>query len=401
MCVWIEMKVGLFTYHFSDNYGALFQAYALRKWFMEQGIAADFINYHPTYVEEGGPLDRPWKVSRWRKNVTILYMRLSHTRRQWFGDRAQRAAFDVFRRDHLGITGPRSYSASDLTDKLTPYDMLVCGSDQIWNPSIQRGLDPVYFLDISGAEHARRVAYAPSFGRISIEPEHHAELARMLSGLDAIGVRETSGLDIIKAAGLARDDTIVVPDPTILLGQFDALLTDQPTNNEGIFCYALRTDEVIRGVAETARDVLGAPLYAPRSSRQRWRDIGEGVTPGPVEWLRMLAGSHLVVSNSFHGIALSIVLNRPFIAVGLPGKRTGLNTRAQNLLALAGLENRMVDSVNASAIRQLTETPIEWPAVNARLADARQTAAEFLHTQLSECRSTRSPGASGPKEASR
>src|SRR5690606_38240335 len=134
-------------------------------------------------------------------------------------------------------------------------------------------------------------------------------------------VREISGLDILESAGLPRHRASVVPDPTILLGNFSTVLQGELQQDGSVFCYALRSDEVIRDVAEAAARYLGGPLYAPRNSRQRWRDIGEGITPGPIEWIRMLARAQLVVSNSFHGIALSIVLNRPFIAVALPGKR--------------------------------------------------------------------------------
>lgn len=391
------MKVGLFTYHFSDNYGALYQAYALRKWFLDQGVVAEFINYHPTYVEEGGPLDRPWKPSLWKKNATILYMKQSHKRRSWFGDRKQNASFEAFRREHLGIDGPRRFSATELREDLAPCSMLVCGSDQIWNPSIQRGLDPVYFLDIPGGEHARKVAYAPSFGRTSIETEHFSSLARMLAGLDAVAVRESSGLEIIQAACGTTQDAIVVPDPTILLGQFDKLLSDFQGHDGSTFCYALRTDELIREVAETTNNVLGGTLVSARSSRQRWRDIGKGVAPGPVEWLEMLARSQTVVSNSFHGIALSIVLNRPFIAVALPGKRQSLNTRVNNLLALTGLEDRMVQTAESQQIKRLATTPIDWTLVNTRLATARGAAADFLLHQLQECaNAARSNGGARP-----
>jgi hypothetical protein len=47
------MKIGLLIYHFSENYGALMQAYALREWFLSRGLDAEYINYHPDYVEEG------------------------------------------------------------------------------------------------------------------------------------------------------------------------------------------------------------------------------------------------------------------------------------------------------------------------------------------------------------
>ncbi|MCF7995750.1 MAG: polysaccharide pyruvyl transferase family protein [Chromatiaceae bacterium] len=380
------MNVGLLSYHFSDNYGALYQAYALRKWFLGRGIGAEFINYAPPYVDEGGPFDCPWRPSLWRKNATILYMKLAYLQGRLFGNHELLADFDRFRAEHLGICSPRLKTAKALRPYMAAYDMLVCGSDQIWNPSIQRGLDPVYFLDISGAEKARKVAYAPSFGRSAIEQAHLAEIGRLVIGLDAISVRETSGLDILESAGLPRDRAQVVPDPTILLGRFDELLARNVEPDDSIFCYALRTATWIREVAEMTATHVGGPLLTPRSSRQRWRDIGKGVVPGPVEWLQMLARAQLVVSNSFHGITLSVVLNRPFIAVALPGKRVDLNARARHLLYQIGLADRIMDVPDIKTVRQLIATPVNWEAVNAMLAAIRAEAEAYLDAEIEAAR---------------
>lgn len=391
------MKVGLLTYHFSDNYGALFQAYSLRKWLHDRGVEAEFVNYHPTYVEEGGALDRPWKPALWRKNATILYIKQAHLRRRLFGDRAQKARFDMFRREVLGVSGPRLLQEDDLTPEMAHYDLLLCGSDQIWNPSIQRGLDPVYFLDIPGSNHIHKVAYAPSFGRTEIEPIYHTQLNRLVSGLHGISVREATGLDIMETAGITRDRALVVPDPTILLGGFDALLDSGPeaqaVPDDSVFCYALRTDETIREVAEEAARLTGRPLRAPRSTHQRWRDIGAGISPGPVEWLQTLARACTVVSNSFHGVALSLVLNRPFIAVGLPGKRAGMNARVKNLLTIAGLTDRMLETPDPAAVRALMAAPIDWDSVNARLAAVREEAEAYLDSHIAAVRKSAKTGA--------
>lgn len=378
------MRAGLFTYHFSDNYGALYQAYSLRKWLQNRGVDAEFVNYHPTYVEEGGPLDRPWKPSLWRKNATILYMKQAHLRRKLFGDKVQHKRFETFRRDVLGVRGPRLKRAEDLAPEMGQYDMLFCGSDQIWNPSIQRGLDPVYFLEIPGSDRARKVAYAPSFGRGTIEPEYNAQLATLVCKLDGISVREATGLDLLEAVGIARDRARVVPDPTVLLGDFDDLLGEDVKPDYSVFCYALRTDEVIRDVAtETAR-LTSSTLRAPRTPHQRWGDIGQGITPGPVDWLQALARAQFVVSNSFHGVALSLILNRPFIAVGLPGKRATMNARVQNLLTIAGLRERILETSNPARVRALVENPIDWEVVNSRLVAMRTEAEAYLDAQIAQ-----------------
>ena len=383
----MALKIGLLTYHFSDNYGALYQAYALREWFRERGHVAEFIPYHPHYVEDGGSFDRPWNPALWRKNATILYMKFSQLQRRLLGDAKMRAGFEAFRRDYLGIVGVPIFDADVLGPEVTNYDMLVCGSDQIWNPSIQRGLDPVYFLDIPAAKRARKVAYAPSFGRNRIEPEYNSQLFSLVSGLHGISVREPSGHSILIAAGVPPEAVTVVPDPTILHGHFNEILSCDGEIHDELFCYALRTDDVIREVAGIAGTKLGLSLISSRTSRQRWRDIGTGVYLDPLNWLRMLARAKMVVSNSFHGVAISIVLNKPFIAVALPGRKVGLNARVDDLLAMTGLQDRMIqDHAAADAIEQLVCQSIDWEAVNTRLAKARLSAERYLESQIVACR---------------
>lgn len=374
-----NIEVGLLTYHFSDNYGALYQAYALRRWFLDQDIKARFLNYHPRHVEEGGNFERPLDPRNWRRNVTIAYMKLMHLRGRVFGDRIQRAAFDEFIRSQLGVEGPRRLHASELVQDVDGLNLLVCGSDQVWNPSVQLGLDPVYFLSFPGAERCRRVSYAPSFGRSELASAYHEQVRALVGQLDQVSVRERSGVDIVR--GVTGREVIVVPDPTILLGRFDTIL-GPITPDDSVFCYALRTDETIREVAEQARAVAGGALYSPRTSRQRWRDIGTGVRPGPLEWLRMLARARNVVSNSFHGITLSVILNRPFVAVALPGTRTTLNTRTINLLESVGLMERFVDSTDPVRVREVLSQEIDWTCVNARLAEQRAVGANFLREAL-------------------
>ena len=50
------MKIGILTFHFSNNYGALFQAYGLRNYLKDLGHDVEFINYQPEYLEEGGEI---------------------------------------------------------------------------------------------------------------------------------------------------------------------------------------------------------------------------------------------------------------------------------------------------------------------------------------------------------
>ncbi|MBK8116975.1 MAG: polysaccharide pyruvyl transferase family protein [Candidatus Accumulibacter sp.] len=377
------MRVKLLTYHFSDNYGALFQAYALRQWFRRQGVEAEFINYHPRYVEEGGSFDQLLNPRQWRKNMTIGYLKATHLYWSVFGNGRQRLAFDDFRRQYLGVGGVRLMESSQAAGAAEA-DLLVCGSDQIWNPSVQKGLDPVYFLDFGVHSRVRRISYAPSFGRSELAPSFHAEAGRLIGRLDAISVREQSGVDIVRT--VTGREAQCVPDPTILLGDFSELLAARREESERhVFCYALRTAEVIRDVAEHVAKAYGARLISPCSARQRWRAIGTGVEPGPLEWLRLLDSASTVVTNSFHGVALSVIFNKPFVAVELPGKRGALNERVLNLLTHTGLLERVVNSADPKKLDSVMTRGIDWSGVNYQLAQMRAVGVRFLMDQMVMC----------------
>ena len=42
-------KIGILTFHWADNYGAVLQAYALRKYLSQNGYNAEVVNYNCKY----------------------------------------------------------------------------------------------------------------------------------------------------------------------------------------------------------------------------------------------------------------------------------------------------------------------------------------------------------------
>jgi hypothetical protein len=379
-----QLKIGILTFHFSDNYGALLQAYALAKWLAEQGHDVEFIDYHPRHVEEGGDFQRLWDPKRLRPNLKIAYLRLSRAQQMLFGNKAMAAKFDAFRHNILRVADKKLRSHAEVEAHLRamqrPYDLIVLGSDQIWAASQQYGLDPVYFADFDVPAGTRRIGYAPSFGRASVDPSDTAALRRMLLGLDGVSVREQSGAAL--AAELIGKPVPSVPDPTILLSDFSALAAT-PTQFTGhVFCYALRSGQGIREVAEGIAGAANAQILSPYNPHRRWREIGRTVYPSPLEWVSLLHHASFVVTNSFHGTALSILLQRPFVVVSLPDSRRGMNERALNLLKSVGLRHRFVECGDLDAAGHLFEESIDWSATQARVDALSESGRAYLRDNL-------------------
>jgi len=363
-------RIGILTYHFSENFGALMQAYGLRQWLLEQGHQAEFVNYHPRYVEEGGDFKNLLSPAFFRRNLKVAYLRVSTLQRRMFGSRLQAQQFETFRHDTLGVDGPRLENEDDVeaffASPAGRFDILVCGSDQIWNPSPQKGLDPVYFLAMKDAAAARHVAYAPSFGKGSLDPAFDGDVRRFLSGMQGLSVREESGVGIVLR--ITGRDAVCVPDPTILLGDFSKLLERaEPVGQGHVFCYALRTGEGIREVATQVSQALGAGIVSPYNVHRRWREIGKTVYPSPAGWVAMIDRASFVVTNSFHGTVLSVLLRKPFLTVGLPGAKGGLNERVRNLLSQLDLMDRFVQAGDLETTRHRLGEEIDWKGVGDKL----------------------------------
>lgn len=376
----MPINVGILTYHFSNNYGALLQAYALREYLRREGFNAEFINYHPIHVEGGGSIEFSLRPKAWRNNVTVMYVHLAHLYRNISVSKAYQACFELFRKDNLGLVGNPIGTRQGLAEIKVP-DFLICGSDQIWNPSTRYGLDPVYFLDFPGAARARRLSYAASFGRAELEGEYGQKAGEYLTRLDAISVREMSGVDIVgKVSGRSA---VCVPDPTLLLGDFSDLLSAAtPVSSNHIFCYALRSGKIISTIARHASQILDLPILSPYNPNRRWLEIGTTIYPSPIDWLAYLKSAELVISNSFHGVALSIALRKQFVAVSLPGNKLGLSERIMSLLQQLGLENRMVFDLDNGKIDELILSPIDWCTVDARVRNLRLIGEGFLREHL-------------------
>ncbi|WP_081760081.1 polysaccharide pyruvyl transferase family protein [Pseudoxanthomonas suwonensis] len=375
------MKVGILTFHFSDNFGALLQAYALRKWFMDRGHTAEFINYHPVHVEDGGSLRMSLSPSAMRANAKTVYLRTAALLHRHFGNRGQADSFHRFRQGALGISGPALRELSALRDASVEYDLIVAGSDQIWSPSIQYGFDPAYFLNFACNDQCRTISYAASFGRDRLSGQELQALGPFLQRLSSISVRELTGVEIVREAS-GREATCV-PDPTLLHERYEQLLLDTHEVRRGhVFCYALRTAEVIRDVAEGASRAIGAPILSPYNVHRRWREIGQTVHPGPAEWVALLAQSGFVVTNSFHGTVFSILFRKPFLVAELPGARTAMNARSRNLLLQLGLMDRFVRKEDLPHLDALLARPIDWDEVAAKQKSLREIGSSFLSREL-------------------
>ena len=124
------MRVAVLTFQFADNYGAMLQACALKHYLSALGAEVSFIDYTPEQERRFYSLN-PFCGKGLRG---ILKKTLQITERPRIHKR-----FDEFRKEELGVPSGIAYDPERLA---RDFDLIVAGSDQIWNKRIVGDVAP-------------------------------------------------------------------------------------------------------------------------------------------------------------------------------------------------------------------------------------------------------------------
>lgn len=379
------MKIGIITFiSTNDNYGQVLQAFALRQYLLTEGHEVLFIDYKPNLAKEVNKSGVISYIKDLIRNNIILKVREFQGRR--FKESYPRD-FSKFKLKYLPNTGKTYYNYEQVKNDSPDVDALICGSDQVWNTGITQDAS-IYYLNF-GEENTIRIAYAPSFGRRHKDPIFIHFLEEQLRRFQAISVREKKGISLCELAGVKS--AIQVVDPTLLLNkkQYIDLIIGQKTWNaqKKIFCYFLnikKSEEVYWTKIRQFCKASDADLRLTISSgifpaTALFGDIPY-YAPSPEEWIETIHQCDTFITNSFHGVAFAIILQKKFIYIPFSGKRDHLNDRIVSLLSLLNLEARIFDKNRG--FQEQIDSPIDWSSVNGLLEKEIIISKEFLKNGL-------------------
>lgn len=369
------MKIGIVTFHFVPNSGAVLQCWALQEKLNELGYEAEVINYQPRYhTEKYRPLKNPlskgagsllnrFKIMYYDRNALERWNRLKK-----YGEFCQNLMLSTI------VRGENDWY------KIHPetYDAIICGSDQIWNIFITNGsFDRVYFADIPGFS-GKKISYAASIGETDLE-NNYESLQELLSDFSSISVREKS--DMERLASVIDSHISVVPDPTFLLPQtrYDAMQQRLDTPEHYILVYAFGKEDILTKTIDYVGRIMGIPIISisPYKIQTKMKSKWEkGVGPG--EFLYYISHADYIVTNSFHCSVFSILYNKQFCVVKHPTR----NARIDNLMAISGITNRIIE--NIEQVRTVTREEIDYSNVNKNLEKQRLMGEQYLVHALND-----------------
>jgi len=354
------VKISINTFHLEEHAGAVLQAYALSRTLQGMGHDPELLAYARS-VRGGDGRTLKQRIMR-------IATRKSETSRQ----------YAAFRARFLRESERLYHSHEEVAAHPPQADAYLCGSDQIWNPELLAGnrFDPAYFLQY-GPPDVPRISYAASFGGFMPGPGEEALLRTYLSSFSAISVREPAARERLSKI-LGREVALTL-DPTLLLDDYTELLQPIPEAGPYVLLYALQNSPEIRQSAKDVADHFGLPIWSAGGPLVTWRVLGRRIeVHSPSQWVNLIHGAAAVVTNSFHGVAFSLLFKKPVVFTPLTGTMASRNDRMIHLCDTLGVARDVIPSDVAAAIRR----EINWESVARRLAEYRESSLQFLRRAL-------------------
>lgn len=326
------MKIGVLTYHRSYSYGACLQAYATVAFLNEKGYHAELIDYTNTYEQR---FRKPFYTENGKLSgyVSSLIKDILLCKRYY-----SKKAFDR-PNDDYPISATQYTSHEDLNK--ANYDVIIVGSDQVWNRNISNGLDEAFLLRYGKAK--RRISVASSMGSVQLTEEEKEKFKSAFENFTAISTREDYAKDQLKT--LTEKPIKVLMDPTFLFTREDwiqRLATKSKKyaakKDKYILTFFLAADSSYKEKVTGYAKLLGLPVWSIQSTKVKRVDSDRVILGATIEdFVALLANAELVMTDSFHGAALSINLKKNFI----PIRNAGNPKRVVSLLDALGIPERM------------------------------------------------------------
>lgn len=337
------MKIGILTLPLHTNYGGILQAYALQTVLERMGHEVSLITMNR--LKDKGFLTRIRYYFSLIKRIVNRYCL------------PKRLSTDYGKNTRLFV---RKWIKEDVYGNIysipsNKYDAIVVGSDQIWRGKYLHNRKDIkvenVYLDFAKTWDILRVAYACSFGNdtweyTKEETEHCSELIRRFC---SVSVREESGASLCgKYLGYAP---FVVLDPTMLLDKNDylKLINKNIQIKCGIMSYLLDEEGGKLDLVNKIKNHLGTDVYKSTLTREDIINRRLGIRQLPLEnWLAGFRDCNLIITDSFHACAFSIIFNKPFVVV--PSGERG-NTRIISLLSRFNQMFRLVEDIKNFEIK--------------------------------------------------
>lgn len=344
-------KVGIITVHHYHNYGSALQAYATQRIFEKLGYDAYIIDYRSPeiiyatdrymdydssddsyYRELENKKHRCGLMKKWIKGIFSL-THLSYILYRFWGIRI---AIDLFSFWLKNMHLTRRYDTlRDLQMDPPIFDIYVVGGDQLWNTHITYN-NPAYYLTFARG-NAKKIAFATSIGIPAIPEAALASFKKGVSNLSSILLREEEGVEYLRYLGYHAERVL---DPTFMLSKKE---WSKMQNREYCIPYSRYvlayfldpTDWTTELVREVSKQTSLPIIVIGGKTRYNLDSVFYTGSIEVSSFLTLFAHAEVVVTNSFHGMAFTLLFEKKLVATfrGDDSEKS-MNSRHRNIVDL-------------------------------------------------------------------
>ena len=343
------MKISIVTMPNVYNCGASLQVFALQEYLKTLGFEVDILNYQPEYLRHYNI----WRISEKYNKFLLkfLYYGVKIPKRIYSKNfDVKKKQFDSFTSKYLNIGQKKYLTNEELLDENISSDIWIVGSDLVWNPELNNGKDPTFFLNF--VRIGKKISYAASIGTRKYTDE------KFLRDFDGVSVREKLSVSDLEKYNIKSE---YVLDPVILQGSIFWEQYITKNKNDYVFVYDFENSELIN---EIVLDI-----------KKRIVRYGDNKKYSPFDFVENIYNSSIVFTNSFHAMLFSVLFHKNFYVIGR--KEHDINLRMKDFLDNIGLKDHFISSKE-----EINNSQIDWTKIDNYINNKIEDSKRFLIKNL-------------------
>lgn len=316
------MNLGILTFQFAHNYGAMLQCFALKKFIENRGVKVSVINYIPIEMYSYYSINPYWAIRR--RNIYGLTNILKRYK--------QAIKFYDFQKKILQITEKVKKIDDNTTYNL---DGIIVGSDQVWNYNIVPDLNEYLLTKCS---NCNKYSYSASLGKKNIPEEALEMFKKELNNFKLVSVREKNNAEYLSEKLSIKIENTV--DPVFLLNKDDwrEVYINNSKIDKKFSKYVLLIDlfnskELVEHAIKIKNENNFELITIDPMCRNEISNAINLHNVGPLEYLELIDNAEFVVTNSFHAVAFSSIFEKKLIYF----LKDELSNRISELLTTMGV----------------------------------------------------------------
>ena len=352
------MKIGLVTYtNTTDNYGQVLQCLACQEFLKQNGHEVYVLRLKDDKTKKEMLKEKVFSFVRFlfpflrteKGRIVSKWQRIAYK-----SEKKHPRFFELFRHDVFNIIEDSYNGLASLQ-----FDAVASGSDQIWG-SVSKWYMLGWTPDI-----CIRFSLSSSVGHGTFSKEQILEARKYLVRYNYISVRERNGVELCNRCGV---ESSLLLDPTFLLTKEDYLQFAKSKvksiSKRYVFVYLVGANISldVKEIFDFAKKYNLDVKYV--ESQGRNEHVKDKIYATIPEWINLINNSSYVVTNSFHGMAFSIIFRKQFLSIPISGVFSSMNLRITDL----AIQTKLESHIFTGKLDALFD-PIDWTTVEMAIKD--------------------------------